>query len=84
MNFQDEQYLTSFYFDEMLRKVDENEILQSWESIVRNKNIPSEKIQLHQKVICRQEFLTIMKTQEWRHKMQTLIIDMASSTILQY
>ena len=81
MSFQSEQYLTDFYFDDMLKEVDESAILQAWENIVRCMNIPNQVIEMHKRVIDTTVFLSIMKTQQWRLKMQKLITGMGSHSL---
>ena len=65
----DDEHAIEFYFEEMLQEVDEEKILLSWEDFVRGHNISSSVIDLHKKVISSKDYLTVMKTDSWKHKM---------------
>lgn len=70
----DDEYQIDFYFEEMLKEVNEKDIIQSWEDIVRVSNISPEVIDLHKLVISSEDFLQMMKTEQWRSKMKRMVL----------
>ena len=69
-----EQERLDFYFEDMLQAVNEQDILQSWEDLVKITNIPADIIEMHKRVISSKDFLAIMKTEHWCKKMKRLVL----------
>ena len=69
-----EEYYIDFYFDDILKAVDESVILQAWEDIVRISNISSAMIDLRKMVISSRDFLEMMKTDHWKEKMRRMVL----------
>lgn len=60
----------AIYFEELLSEVDENQIILSWEEMVRKLNISSDIVELHKKVVSSVEYLAVMKTEQWKKKIK--------------
>ena len=73
-NTDDDEYRLDFYFEDMVKEVDEATILQAWEDIVRISNISPEVIDLHKMVISTSDFLAVMKTEAWFKKMKRMML----------
>ena len=58
----------------MLKVVDEDGILKSWEDLIRITNISPDVIDLHKKVISSKDFLAVMKTDQWKNKMKKMVL----------
>jgi hypothetical protein len=70
----DEEYQLEFYFEDMLKEVDENAIIRSWEEMMAISNITPEMVFLHKRVIESKDFLAIMKTDQWKAKMKKMVL----------
>ena len=70
----DDEYKIERYFSDMLNAVNEKNILQSWEEIVRISNISSEMIDLHKLLLESNDYLQIMKTERWCEKMKRMVL----------
>ena len=70
----DIKYQIEFYFDDMLKEVNEKDIIESWEELIRVSNISPEVIDLHKLVITNKDFLEIMKTVQWQEKMKRMVL----------
>lgn len=70
----DDAYRLDLYFEDMLKVVNEQDIIQSWDDIVRVSNISHEIIDLHKMVISSKDFLEVMKTEQWKNKMKKMIL----------
>lgn len=60
-------------FEDMLQKVDEENILHAWEEMMQAVNILPEIVQLHKKVLSCKTYLSVMKTSQWKKKMKKTI-----------
>ena len=70
----DEEYYIDFYFDTMLKEVNEDDILKSWGDIMKISNISPGVIEIHKMVISSKDFLAIMKTDQWQRKMKRMVL----------
>jgi hypothetical protein len=70
----DEEYQIEFYFNNMIKDVNEQDIIKSWEEIMEISNISPEIIHLHKRVISSKDFLTVMKTKQWKSKMIRMVL----------
>ena len=72
--YDDDEYRLDFYFEDMLQAVDEQDILHSWEDIIKMSNISPEVIEMYKRVISSKDFLDIMKTKQWQNKMKKVVM----------
>ncbi|KAH3841513.1 hypothetical protein DPMN_114978 [Dreissena polymorpha] len=70
----DEEYQLEFYFEDMLKEVDENAKIRSWEEMMAISNITPGMVCLHKRVIESKDFLAIMKTDQWKAKMKKMVL----------
>lgn len=72
-----EKQQLELYFEDVLREIDESNILLKWSETVSSLDVPSALLDMYKlKIYCRDWRETDMKTNAWRHKMIRLVIQL--------